>query len=61
MNRFKFEFLMNFKKVQTLWEKSSKFTKIIYCLHLHKTEFRWAHLYARNYSSNTIVKRLGLK
>jgi hypothetical protein len=52
---------MNFKGVQTLWEKSGKFTKILSLLDIHKSEFIWAHLYARFWSSNTSVKRLGLK
>jgi hypothetical protein len=52
---------MNFKGVQTLWEKSSKFTKNLYRLDPHKSEFSWAHLHARFWSSNTSVKKLGLK
>jgi hypothetical protein len=52
---------MNFKGVQTLWEKSGKFTKILSLLDIHKSEFSWAHFYARFWSSNTSVKRLGLK
>jgi hypothetical protein len=36
---------MNFKGVQTFWEKSEKFPKILSCLDLHKIEFSWAHLY----------------
>jgi hypothetical protein len=50
---------MNFKGVQTLggggWRKSGKFTKILAWLDLHKSEFSWAHLYARNWSSYTSV------
>jgi hypothetical protein len=38
---------MNFKGVQTLQEKSGKFTKILTQHDLHKTEFSWAHLYAK--------------
>jgi hypothetical protein len=30
---------MNFKGVQTLWEKSDKFTKILSQQDLHKSEF----------------------
>jgi hypothetical protein len=30
LNRFKFESSMNFKGVQTFWEKSEKFSKILY-------------------------------
>jgi hypothetical protein len=38
---------MNFKGVQTLREKSSKFTKILAQHGLHKTEFSCANLYAK--------------
>jgi hypothetical protein len=38
---------MNFKGVQTLWEKSGKFTKILYQHDTHRSEFIWAHLYAK--------------
>jgi hypothetical protein len=38
---------MNFKRVQTLWEKFGKFTKLISQHGLHKSEFSWAHLYAK--------------
>jgi hypothetical protein len=38
---------MNFKGVQTLWEKSGKFTKILPQHDLHKNEFSWAHLYVK--------------
>jgi hypothetical protein len=38
---------MNFKGVQTLWEKSGKFTKILSQHDLHKSEFNWAHLYVK--------------
>jgi hypothetical protein len=47
---------MKFKGVQTLWEKSGKFTKILSQLDFNKSEFRWAHLYAKIWSSNTSVK-----
>jgi hypothetical protein len=47
---------MNFKGVQTLWEKSGKFTKILSEHDLHKSEFSWAHLDAKIWSSNTSVK-----
>jgi adenylate cyclase class IV len=52
---------MNFKGVQTLWEKSRKFSKILSQLGFHKSEFSLAHLYARFWSSNTSAKRLDLK
>jgi hypothetical protein len=38
---------MNFKGVQTLWEKSGKFTKILTQHGLHKNEVSWAHLFAK--------------
>jgi hypothetical protein len=38
---------MNFKGVQTLWEKSGKFTKILSQHGLYKSKFSWAHLYAK--------------
>jgi hypothetical protein len=38
---------MNFKGVQTLREKSDKFTKILPQHGLHKSEFSWAHVYAK--------------
>jgi hypothetical protein len=47
---------MNFKGFQTLWETSSKFTKILSQHDLRKSEFRLAHLYAKIWSSNTSVK-----
>jgi hypothetical protein len=47
---------MNFKWVQTLWEKCGKFTKILYQLDLHKCEFSWAHLYSRDLSFYIIVE-----
>jgi hypothetical protein len=40
--------LMNFKRDLNLLEKSDKFSKIPSLLDLHKTEFSWNHLYARN-------------
>jgi hypothetical protein len=46
-NRIQFESSMNFKGVQTLWEKSGKLSKILAQRHLHKSEFSWAHLYAK--------------
>jgi hypothetical protein len=42
-----FEFLMNFKRDLSLLEKSGRFSKILSRLDLHKSEFRWDHLYAR--------------
>jgi hypothetical protein len=47
---------MNFKGVQNLWEKSSKFTKILSQHGLYKSEFSWVHMYAKIRSSNTSVK-----
>jgi hypothetical protein len=38
---------MNFKEVQTFWEKSNKFSKIPSWVGLHQSEFSWAHLYVR--------------
>ena len=43
----KFESSMNFKRVQALWEKFVKFTKTLSQHDLHKSEFSWAHLYAK--------------
>jgi hypothetical protein len=59
-NRFKFEYSLNFKGVQTLWEKSRKISKILCWLNLRNCEFNWAHLHARICSSYTSVKRHGL-
>jgi hypothetical protein len=42
-----FETSMNFKRVQTLCEKSGKFTKILSQHDLHKRELIWAHLYTK--------------
>jgi hypothetical protein len=47
---------MNFEGLQTLGEKSGKFTKILSQQDLHKREFSWAHLYAKIWSSKTSVK-----
>jgi hypothetical protein len=47
---------MNFKGVQTLWEKSGKFTKNLSQLVLHNNEFSWEYLYARSWSSKISVK-----
>jgi hypothetical protein len=47
---------MNFKGVQTLSQKSGKFTKILSQLDLYKGEFIWVHLYEGNLSFYTIVK-----
>jgi hypothetical protein len=38
---------MNFKGVQTLWEKSGKFTKILSQDDLDKSVLSLAHLYAK--------------
>jgi hypothetical protein len=47
---------MNFEGIQSLWEKSGKFTKILSRQDPHKSEFRWAHLYAQIWSSKMSVK-----
>jgi hypothetical protein len=47
---------MNFEGLQTLWEKSGKFTKIISQQDIHKSKISWAHLYAKHWSSKTSVK-----
>jgi hypothetical protein len=47
---------MNFEWLQSLWEKYGKFTKILSQLDLHKSEFSWAHLYTKIWSSKTSVK-----
>jgi hypothetical protein len=52
---------MNFKGVQTLWEKYGKITKILSQLDFHNCEFSLVHLYERSWSSNTSVEWLGLK
>jgi hypothetical protein len=38
---------MNFKGLQTLWEKSGKFNKILSQHDIHKSEFSWSHLYVK--------------
>jgi hypothetical protein len=53
-----FEFSMNFKRVQTFWEISDKFSKILYCLDLQKNEFSWAHLSTRNWVTTQVRKGL---
>jgi hypothetical protein len=55
-NRTHFETSMNFKGIQTLWEKSGNFTKILSPHDLRKSKFSGAHLYAKIWSSNTRVK-----
>jgi hypothetical protein len=47
---------MNFRGVQSLWEKSGKFTKILSQQDLHESEFSWAHLCAKLWSSKISVK-----
>jgi hypothetical protein len=42
----KFEIYLNFKGVQTFWEKSHKLTKIIICQVLQNYNFRSHHLYS---------------
>jgi hypothetical protein len=44
---------MNFKGVETLCEKSGKFTKNLSRLGIHKSKFSLARFYARSWSSNT--------
>jgi hypothetical protein len=56
-----FESSMKFKGVQTFWEKSDKFSKILPWLRLHKSEFSWAHLYVRIRVTKQMPKGLGLK
>jgi hypothetical protein len=51
---------MNSKDVQTLWEKSGKFTKYLSQLVLHKSEFIWVHLYVRIRVTHKCQKGLGL-
>jgi hypothetical protein len=55
-----FESSMNFKGVQTFWEKSYKFSKIPSWLGLHKSEFSWAHVYVRIWVTKQVPKRPGL-
>jgi hypothetical protein len=47
---------MNFKGIQTLWQKLGKFTKILSQHDLHKGEFSSVHLYVGNLSFYTSVK-----
>jgi hypothetical protein len=47
---------LNFKGVQTLWEKYGKVTKNLSGHDLHKSEISLAHLYAGYWSSNISVK-----
>jgi hypothetical protein len=47
---------MNLKRVQTLREKSGKFTKNLSQLVLHKSEFSWVHLYVRNRVTKQVQK-----
>jgi hypothetical protein len=46
-----FEFGQNLLEVQTSFEKSDKFPKILICLDLPECEFRLAWLYGKNCSS----------
>jgi hypothetical protein len=55
-----FESSMNFKGIQTFWEKSDKFFKILSWLDLHKSEFSWTHLYVRIQVTKPVPKRLDL-
>jgi hypothetical protein len=54
------EFSMNFKRGSNLLEKYDKSSKILSWLDLHKSEFSWAHLYARKLSFTQVPKGLGL-
>jgi hypothetical protein len=51
---------MNFKVVQTLWDKSGKLTKNLSQLVLNKSEFSWLHLYVRIWVTHKYQKELGL-
>jgi hypothetical protein len=55
-NKFKFEYSLNFKGVQTFLEKSSKFTNILSSHDLPEYEFRLTHLYSNIGSSFTSGK-----
>jgi threonine dehydrogenase-like Zn-dependent dehydrogenase len=50
-NFLDFEFDLNFKGVQTSWDKSQKFTKIIICQGIHKNNFISPQLYRKIPSS----------
>jgi hypothetical protein len=41
----RFEFALNFKRIQTYWEKSQKFSKIRVCQGLHNCNFIFPHLH----------------
>jgi hypothetical protein len=43
----RFEFSLNFKGIQTSWEKSHKFSKIIIFHVLHKYNFRSPYFYSK--------------
>jgi hypothetical protein len=51
------ESCLNFKRLQTFWEKSHKFIKILTPRDLHEYEFKLAHLFAKLGSSFTSVKQ----
>jgi hypothetical protein len=57
MNKFKFEFSLNFKGVQTFLEKSDKFSKIPSSHAIFEYEFTLTHLYLNIGSSFTSAKR----
>jgi hypothetical protein len=59
--KIKFEFSLNFKGVQTFWEKCHKFIKILSCGCLHECEFIWSYLYSRIWSFYKGPFWLGLK
>jgi hypothetical protein len=59
-NKFKFEYSLNFKGVQTFLEKSDKFSKIPSSYDILKYEFRLTQLYSNIGSAFTGEKGLGL-
>jgi hypothetical protein len=44
-NFLRFEFALNFKVIQTSWDKSQELSKIMICESLHKYNFRSPYLY----------------
>jgi hypothetical protein len=56
-NKFKFEFSLNIKVVQTFLEKSDKFSKIPSSQDILEYEFILTHLYSNIGSSFTSGKR----
>jgi hypothetical protein len=51
-----YECCLNFKGIQTFWQKSQNFLKILSSHDLQEYEFRLAHLYSRIWSSFTSGK-----